>query len=103
MKGSSKMTSYAATETTTSMRSERSEPSGFIVHGNDKAYNHEESLDLFLLGMEKDPLRFEKMIDCYRLAMDKRQERRQRELELALKANARRSQVKQCSPVCVEL
>mmetsp|Transcript_32165 Transcript_32165/g.69525 ORF Transcript_32165/g.69525 Transcript_32165/m.69525 type:complete len:102 (-) Transcript_32165:224-529(-) len=92
-------------ETTTSTRSDRSElpNGGTIVYRYDKAYNHEEALDVFLLGVEKDPMRFEKMIDCYRVAMDKRLERRLRELQLALRADAQRTQVKQCSPVCVEL
>eukprot|EP00435_Cladocopium_sp_Y103_P056604 s267_g19.t1 len=106
MNGSSAV--YAsATDTTNSTRSDNSElpyggPNVYMRY--DKAYNHEEALDVFLLGVEKDPMRFEKMIDCYRVTMDKRLERRRRELQRAQgPAQPSRSQVKECSPVRVEL
>eukprot|EP00913_Durusdinium_trenchii_P024825 g23300.t1 len=47
------------------------------------AYDHEEALDAFLLGIEKDPVRFEKMIGCYRAMAEVQFERQQRK-ELSL-------------------
>jgi len=66
---------------------------------SNRAYNHEEALDIFLLGIEKDPARFEKMIACYRVTMDHRLEKRRR-LEAS---RSERAQVKGCIPQRVVL
>ncbi|CAK9082475.1 unnamed protein product [Durusdinium trenchii] len=61
------------------------------------AYDHEEALDAFLLGIEKDPVRFEKMIGCYRAMAEVQFERQQRKELLGA------SKVRQCSAYRVRL